>query len=58
MINGPPNFGASHYVSFFFILSTDISAFFFLFFFSEYLWGFAKSTAPHPKLHPSVFITK
>ena len=27
-------------------------------FFSEYLWGFSKSTTPHPKLHPSVSIIK
>ena len=27
-------------------------------FLTEYLWGFANNTAPHPKLHPSVSIIK
>ena len=27
-------------------------------FFAEYFWGFANHTAPNPKLHPSVSITK
>ena len=30
---------------------------FYVFFF-EYLWDFAKTTTLHPKLHPSVSITK